>query len=39
LTRGILEKVVSLISLSSEEYSVDIRLYLLEIGVAEHPVG
>jgi len=36
LTRGILEKVVSLIAARSEEYSVDIRLYLMEIGVAEH---
>lgn len=39
LAREILEKVVSLISKSVEEYSVNIRLYFMEIGVAEHSVG
>ena len=39
LTRSILEKVVLLISKFSERYSVDIRLYLMEIGVAEQSVG
>jgi len=38
LAREILEKVVSF-SKFAEEYSVDIRLYLMEIGVAEHSVG
>ena len=33
----ILEKVVALIAKLDEEYSVDIRLYLMEIGIAEHP--
>ncbi len=36
LAREILEKVVSLSSKSGAKYSVDIRLYLMEIGVAEH---
>ena len=39
LARGILEKVVALFSELGEEYSVDIRLYLVEIGVAEHSAG
>jgi hypothetical protein len=34
--KTILEKVIELITKSSEEYSIDIRLYLMEIGVAEH---
>jgi len=34
--KTILEKVVALISQSGEEYSVDIRLYLMAIGAAEH---
>jgi hypothetical protein len=36
LARTILEKVVTLISKAGEEYSVDVRLYLIEIGAAEH---
>ena len=36
LARTILEKVVALITKSGEEYSVDVRLYLIEIGAAEH---
>lgn len=39
LARDILEKVVSSFSKFAEEYSVDIRLYFMEIGVAEHSVG
>ena len=38
LAREILEKVVSLFSKFAEEYSVDIRLYFMEIGAAEHSV-
>lgn len=38
LAKEILEKVVSLSAKSFEEYSVDIRLYLTEIGAAEHSV-
>ena len=36
--KAILEKVIALISKSDAEYSVDIRVYLLEIGIAEHPL-
>ena len=36
LAKEILEKVVSLTPKSGEQYSVDIRLYLMEIGAAEH---
>lgn len=36
LAREILEKVISLSTASGEEHSVDIRLYLMEIGAAEH---
>ncbi len=36
LARTILEKIVALISKVGEEYSVDVRLYLIEIGAAEH---
>ena len=39
LAQEILEKVTSLITTSGEEYSVDIRLYLMEIGAAEHSLG
>jgi hypothetical protein len=39
LAREILEKVVSLFSKIAEEYSVDIRLYFMEIGLAEHSNG
>ena len=38
LAKEILEKVVTLSAKSFEEYSVDIRLYLTEIGAAEHSV-
>jgi len=33
---AILEKIIALIAKFGEEYSVDIRLYLMEIGAAEH---
>lgn len=36
LAKAILEKVVALVATSGEKYSVNIRLYLMEIGVAEH---
>ena len=36
LAASILEKVVELTSISGENYSVDIRLYLTEIGAAAH---
>ena len=35
----ILEKVLALIANSDEKYTVDIRLYLMKIGAAEHPPG
>jgi hypothetical protein len=35
-SKELLEKVVALIATSGEEYSVDIRLYLMAIGAAEH---
>jgi hypothetical protein len=34
--KAILEKVVALIATSGEESSVDIRLYLMEVGAAEY---
>jgi hypothetical protein len=34
--KAILEKVVALIARLNEECSVDIRLYLMEVGAAEH---
>jgi hypothetical protein len=34
--KSILEKVITLVSKSGEEYSIDVRLYLMEIGAAEH---
>lgn len=37
--RAILEKVLALVGNSGEEYPVDIRLYLMEIGAAEHSPG
>lgn len=37
--KSILEKVVTLISTCGEEYSVDIRLYLLDVGAAEHSLN
>jgi hypothetical protein len=37
--KTILEKVIALSTRSGEEYSVDVRLYLLEIGAAEHSLS
>lgn len=37
--REILEKVTALTATCGEEYSVDTRLYLMEVGAAEHSVG
>jgi len=34
--KAILDRVIALITKSGEECSVDIRLYLMEIGAAEH---
>jgi hypothetical protein len=34
--KAILEKVTAVIATSGEECSVDIRLYLMEVGAAEH---
>lgn len=39
LARAILEKVNTLVAKSGEEYSVDIRLYLMEIGAANYAPG
>jgi len=39
LTREILGKVVSLVGQSGEDYSVNVRLYLMEIGKADHAPG
>ncbi|MFZ4859685.1 MAG: hypothetical protein ACOYL3_25215 [Desulfuromonadaceae bacterium] len=39
LARSILEKVVALIANFDEEHSVDVRLYLMDIGAAEHSLG
>ena len=39
LARSILGKVISLIAKFSEDYSVDVRLYLMEIGAADHLPG
>jgi hypothetical protein len=39
LAKEILEKVVFLACKPGEEYSIDIRLYLMEVGVAEHLPG
>jgi hypothetical protein len=36
LAKEILEKVVTLPTKPGDEYSIDVRLYLIEIGVAEH---
>lgn len=36
LAREILKKVVAVVTKSGEKHSVNIRLYLMEIGVAEH---
>jgi len=37
--KTILDKVVALIGTFDEQCSVDTRLYLMEIGVAEHPLN
>jgi hypothetical protein len=37
--KAMLEKVIASIAKSDEEYSVDIRLYLMEIGAAEHSLS
>ena len=34
--KTILEKIITLVNTPGDEYSVDIRLYLMEIGAAEH---
>jgi hypothetical protein len=39
LAGEILAKVVALIAESGEEYSADIRLHLMDIGVAKHTLG
>lgn len=39
LTKEILKKVIALVTTSGEKYSVNIRLYLMEIGAAEHSPG
>lgn len=36
LANAILEKVIALVCKTCEKYSVSIRLYLMEIGAAEH---
>jgi hypothetical protein len=36
LAKAILEKVIALVGKSGDTYSVDIRLYLMEIGVANY---
>jgi len=37
--KAILEKVIALIATSGEKYSVDVRLYLMAIGAAEHSLS
>lgn len=39
LAREILEKIVALVARSGENYSLSIRLYLMEIGVAEYSLN
>lgn len=39
LTREILEKIVALIANSGEDYSVNVRLYLMEVGKSNHDPG
>lgn len=36
LANSILEKVIALVASSGEDYSIDLRLYLMEIGAAEY---
>ncbi len=35
LARSILEKIISLIAKNGEDYSIDVRLYLMEVGAAD----
>lgn len=37
--KAILERVIALLTRSGEKYSVDIRLYLMAIGAAEHSLS
>lgn len=37
--KTIRDRIVALITKSGEEYSVDIRLYLLEVGMADHALS
>jgi hypothetical protein len=37
--KAILDKVLAVLAKTGQECSVDIRLYLMEIGAAEHPPG
>jgi hypothetical protein len=37
--KAILEKVMELIAKTGEEHSIDIRLYLMEIGAAQHSLS
>jgi hypothetical protein len=37
--KAMLDKVIDLVAKAGEEYSVDSRLYLLEIGAAEHALN
>ncbi len=39
LAQSILEKVISLTAKNGEEYSIDVRLYLMGIGAADHSPG
>ena len=36
LAKSILEKVIALASKNGEDYAVDVRLYLMEVGAADH---
>lgn len=36
LAKVILDRIVTLVNKSGEKYAIDIRLYLMEIGAAEH---
>jgi hypothetical protein len=37
--KTILEKVIASLAPSAEQYSIDVRLYLMEIGAAEHTLN
>ena len=39
LAKSIFEKVTALVAMSGEQYSVNVRLYLMEIGMAGHPLS